>query len=127
MLDYRAFFKSKLADLKQRRADIDNEIEKAMMVISGLDEADSESSRSTSSEIEDPQLSFFTGKLVDDVVQILKISGKMMTTQEVERHAAIAHKVAKGSVYTSLSRLKDRGVVVKIGRLWGLEGRDDSP
>ena len=122
MTDYRNFVESKLADIDRRREEIEAERTRLMTTIAVLDEADASSRRTAQTPgttTTDP------APLPATIVDLLRVSGQMLTADEIYGHLSLRREVPRSHMYSALHRLKKRNEVFKNGKVWGLVGRDD--
>ena len=127
MVDYRIRLESKLKSLESKIKPLEEERKRLMGALRVLQELDSEDIQDEIPKDNNSLKTASVGTLIDAVTRIVELSGRMMTTKEVDDRVARERKVAKGSVYIALTRLKKRSVVFQDGRRWGLTGRDGLP
>ena len=115
MADYRSRLESKLKALESKIKPLEEERNRLMAALSVLKELDLEDTQGKSPE----NAGASKGTLIDAAAKVLESSDEMMTTREIEDRLKQDRIVSKGTVYVALSRLKDRGVVIREGRYWG--------
>ena len=118
MVDYRSRLESKLNAIDSKIKPLEEERARLMGALSVLQELDSENAEAKTSKDDNSQTSTLRDSLIDTVAKILESSGRMMTTREIEDQLEPDRKVARGSVYIALTRLKNRDVVAQDGRKW---------
>ena len=120
MVDYRRRLESKLRRLESTIKPLEEERKRLMGALSVLQELDSEDIQTQLSENVSSQPTSKPGTLIEAVARVVESSGRLMTVKEIKSELSKERKASRGAVYTCLSRLRDRGVVVQHGpRLWG--------
>ena len=135
-VDYRKHFKSKLAQLRQEKVELDNEMEKVTMILSGLDEADGIAKNRDlfSDAITGGYIPSYEkvknnklGRSAEQVIgDCLRSSGQMMKVSAIHGYVLQERKISPQGVIYGLNKLKEKTMAFRKGKLWGLAGLDYS-
>ena len=122
MTDYRAYFKSKLADVESRQADLEKEHVEILSMLGLLDEADSKSIRGKIS----PQKHITMHGVTLAYTLVSVLGEREITTNEIYERVILKYETSKKTMVASLYRMRTRGKVVGKNGLWRLPGSKGS-
>ena len=125
-VNYREHFKTQLAELRQKKAELDSEMERISSALGCLDEADRNTLQGklfspAGNGIASPKAKPGTA---DAVVACLKLSGKMMKRAAIREYLSNEREVTNGAINAALTRLRGKKAVFRRRQLWGLVGQD---